>query len=203
MHFVSHFVKMEVVWVSETMKKQQGKQAIARLFGVTSRRIEQFTSDGIITPIQTKPRCMYDVEETVQRYIRYLSDKANGREKKQEDSDSESKKAEADARYKTAKAEIAELELAELRGDLHRAQDVEEITTDHVLRMRSMIMAMPGKLAVDVSVIDNAQEAAERIRRECERILENAADFKYEAGEYKRRVRDRRGWGENAGNDEE
>ena len=66
--------------------------------------------------------------------------------------------------------------------------------TDHVLFLRSMIMAMPGKLAVDLSNLHTASEMSERVRRECYFILENLADYKYDPEAYKKRVMERQGW---------
>lgn len=179
----------------------QSKKVIATIFGVTTRRIEQLTAEGIIKG-QGRP-AKYDLLPTIQAYIRYLSDKANGREKKQTDADLETKKLDAESRYKQAKAEMAELELRELRGELHRASDVEAITTDHVMFLRSMLMTLPGALAVDLADIDSPAEAADRIRQEVNSILNRAANYRYDPEQYRERVRERQGWNEKQHDDEE
>ncbi|MBQ2361997.1 MAG: hypothetical protein II287_00115, partial [Bacteroidaceae bacterium] len=38
----------------------------------------------------------------------------------------------------------------ELEGKMHRSEDVEAVMTDLVYTIRSMLMALPGRLAVDV-----------------------------------------------------
>ena len=179
----------------------QPASVIAKIFGVSVRRIEQLKSEGIITGEGRPTR--YDLLPTIQSYIRYLSDKANGREKKQTDAQLETEKKAAEARYKKAKADMAELELKELRGELHRASDVEAITTDHVMILRSMLMSMPGKVAVDMAEIKTAPEAAERMKQEVNFILQSLADYRYDPEEYKRRVRERQGWDERRGDDED
>ena len=178
----------------------QSTQVISKIFGVSTRRVEQLKTEGIIKG-QGKPT-KYDLLPTIQAYIKYLSDKANGREKKQADAQLETERLSADARIKKAKAEMAELELKELKGELHRASDVEAITTDHVLFLRSMLMALPGKLAVDLAEISTAPEAAERIKQEVYGVLTRLAEYKYDPDEYKRRVRERQGWNESRGDDE-
>lgn len=178
--------------MAELNKNLQPTQVIAKLFGVSTRRIEQLKAEGVIKG-EGRPT-KYDLLPTIQAYIRYLSDKANGREKKQTDSELETSKLEAESRYKTAKAEMAELELQELQGELHRASDVEAITTDHVMFLRSMLMALPGALAVDLAAIDKPAEAADRIRREVNSILNRLANYRYDPEEYKKRVRERQGW---------
>jgi phage terminase Nu1 subunit (DNA packaging protein) len=170
----------------------QPTQVIAKIFGVSTRRIEQLKTEGIIKG-QGKPT-KYDLLPTIQAYIKYLSDKANGREKKETDAQLETDKLSAEKRIKEAKAEMVELELAELRGQLHRAEDVEAITTDHVLFLRSMLMAMPGKLAVDLAGEHTAAEQSERVNREVRYILEQLAGYKYDPEEYKKRVTARKGW---------
>ena len=178
----------------------QSTQVISKIFGVSTRRVEQLKTEGIIKG-QGKPT-KYDLLPTIQAYIKYLSDKANGREKKQTDAQLETERLTADARIKKAKAEMTELELKELKGELHRASDVEAITTDHVLFLRSMLMALPGKLAVDLAEISTAPEAAERIKQEVYGVLTRLAEYKYDPDEYKRRVRERQGWNESRGDDE-
>lgn len=187
--------------MAEINKNLQPTQVIAKIFGVSTRRIEQLKTEGIIKG-EGRPT-KYDLLPTIQAYIKYLSDKANGREKKQTDSELETSKLEAESRYKTAKAEMAELELKELQGELHRASDVEAITTDHVMSLRSMLMALPGALAVDLAAIDKPAEAADRIRQEVNGVLDRLANYRYDPEEYKKRVRERQGWDGKQHDDEE
>ena len=94
------------------------------------------------------------------------------------------------------------MELKELQGKMHRAEDVEAIMTDHVLFLRSMLMAMPGKLAVDLSGTHTAPEQAERVKKEIYYILNQLADYRYDPEKYKARVRERQGWNERQGDDD-
>lgn len=178
----------------------QSTKDIAQIFGVSTRRVEQLKAEGIIKG-QGKPT-KYDLLPTIQAYIKYLSDKANGREKKETDSQLETEKLTAEKRIKEAKAEMVELELQELKGELHRSKDVEDITTDHIMMVRSMLMALPGKLAVDLAAIQTAPEAAERIKREVYSVLDRLSDWSYDPDEYKKRVRERQGWNERQGDED-
>lgn len=178
----------------------QSSKVIATLFGVSTRRVEQLKTEGIIRGSGKPTR--YDLLPTIQAYIKYLSDKAYGREKKQTAEELEQQKLQADVDMKKARAAVAELELSELQGKMHRAEDVEAITTDHVLFVRSMLMAMPGKLAVDCANCKTASEASERIRQEVYYVLDNMTEYRYDPEVYKRRVRERRGWDEEHGDDE-
>ena len=93
-------------------------------------------------------------------------------------------------------AKIAEMQLKELEGKMHRSEDVAAVMDDLVYSIRSMIMALPGRLAMDVTQAANANEASAIIRAECSKILNELAGYKYDPEEYQRRVRDRQGWSE-------
>lgn len=180
----------------------QGTQVIAKIFGVSTRRIEQLTAEGVIQAVPNSRPRKYDLLPTIQRYIQYLSDKANGREKKHTTEGLEEDKLRAEVQIKEAKAEVARLELAEIQGKMHRSEDVEAIMTDHVLFFRSMLMAMPGKLAVDLAGTHTANEQAERVKQETHYILDELANYKYDPDAYKKRVMERQGW-ELAGADDD
>ena len=62
--------------------------------------------------------------------------------------------------------------------------------------LRSMLMALPGKLAVDCAALDSAPQVADRIKKEVYAVLDSLADYEYDAEAYKQRVREREGWNE-------
>ena len=163
----------------------QPTKVIAQIFGVSTRRVEQLKTEGVIEG-QGKPT-KYDLLPTIKAYIKYLADKAYGREVKQTTAELEESKLRAEVDIKKAKAEAARLELKELQGKMHRAEDVEAIMTDHVLYLRSLLMAMPGKLAVDLSGTHTASEQADRVKTEVYWILENLSEYKYDPEAYKQR----------------
>lgn len=169
----------------------QKTQVIAKLFGLTVRRVQQLTQEGVISQVDGKG---YDLLPTIQRYIKYLQDKAYGREEKAQMVDLETEKLNAEIDLKRSKARMAELELKELEGKMHRSEDVEAMTTDLVLNIRSMLMALPGLLAVDLANINTAAEASERIKEAVNDILEELSNYKYDPKEYQKRVRERQGW---------
>lgn len=181
----------------------QTSEIIAKLFGVTPRRVQQLAKDKIIPTAQTRPY-MFDLLPTVQTYIRYLSEKVNGKEQKPADTaKAEADKIRAEADLKQSKAKIAEMQLKELEGTMHRSEDVAAVMDDLVFTIRGMIMALPGRLAMDVAQAESANEASAIIRAECNKILNELANYKYDPEEYQRRVRDREGWSEAFVADEE
>lgn len=98
--------------MAEGKQNLQNAAIIAKLFGVTDRRIQQLAKEGIIPAAQKRPY-MFDLLPTVQSYIRYLSDKANGREAKNADTAQvEMEKLRAEADMKRSKADMTAIHRA-------------------------------------------------------------------------------------------
>lgn len=172
----------------------QSTDIIAKLFDLDVRRVQQLAMEGILPAASQRPY-KFDLLPTVKAYIRYLRDRANGKEAKTADTvKAEADKLRAEADLKQSKAKIAELQLKELEGKMHRSEDVEALTNDLVYTARSMIMALPGRLAMDVVQAGSANEASALIRTECYKILDELAGYQYDPEAYRRRVRDREGW---------
>lgn len=108
-------------------------EIIAQLFGVSVRRIQQLTQDGVIstTKIIEDGRTVrrYDLVPTIQSYIKYLSEKAYGRQGRTD--------KEIELREQKMEADIA---LKESQGELHRLKteiaagkyiSVEEVKMDY------------------------------------------------------------------------
>lgn len=172
----------------------QSTDIIAKLFDLDVRRVQQLAKEGILPAASQRPY-KFDLLPTVKAYIRYLRDRANGKEAKTADTvKAEADKLRAEADLKQSKAKIAELQLKELEGKMHRSEDVEALTNDLVYTARSMIMALPGRLAMDVVQAGRANEASALIRTECYKILDELAGYQYDPEAYRRRVRDREGW---------
>lgn len=201
-HFVSaDFVTKGSETAMAERKDMKNTAYMADLFGLGERRVEQLAKEGIITGNKTDSGYRFDLIPAVRQYIEYLSKRANGRNQKNGKTEEERLKAEAD--LKRSKADMAKLQLKELQGKMHRSEDVEAITMDLVYTIRGMIIALPGRLAVDAAAAQTAPEASEVIRRECFAVLEELSNYRYDPDEYARRVREREGWQELTDDNEE
>ena len=174
-------------------KTRVGSSTIAYYFGMTAKNVQLLTKNGIIPGEKVGNYYKYDLDETIQTYIQYLTKKAHGREAASSES-SKGRKEEAEADLKRVKADIAALQLKELEGKMHRSEDVEAVITDLVYLIRSMLIALPGRLAVDAAQAQTAAEASVFIRKEVYKILEELADYQYDPEEFAKRVREREGW---------
>ncbi|MBM6756714.1 protoporphyrinogen oxidase [Collinsella tanakaei] len=171
---------------------------MAEILGVTLGRISQMRKDGLLHA-EGHP-LKFDIAENVQAYVAHMVDDARG--KAPTDKDAEARKLKADADYKAARARQEELKLAELEGRMHSAEDVEAATTELVYAVRSAVLALPGRVAVDAEM-KPAAEVADVVRRECAAALEGLAAYEYDPKVYADMVRDRRGWQVDADDGEE
>jgi len=157
---------------------------LAAVLGVTARRVQQMAQDGTITQAH---RGRFLLSDSVQRYINFLS-------KEKDVSSQEKERLEAEVSIKKANAIIKVLEARELQGKMHRSEDVANMTEDLIYSLRGMMLALPGRLAVDVVNTSSPAEAAEIIRREVHKIMEELSHYEYDPKKYEERVRDRRSW---------
>lgn len=136
-------------------EEQQGGfyrvEVIASLFGVTVRRVQQLTQEGIISTTKTKEGNRYELAPTIQRYVKYLSDKAYGKSKSEK---------EAELREQKLQAEIA---LKESQGEMHRLKteiasgkyiDIEEVKMDYsrfFVSFKKFALSLPSRLSGRIS----------------------------------------------------
>lgn len=140
-------------------------EIIAQLFGVSVRRIQQLTQEGIISTTETPEGRRYDLVPTVQNYVQYLSDKAYGKNRSEK---------ETELREQKMKAEIA---LKESQGELHRLKtdiaagkyiSIEEVTLDYTrffVVFKKFAMSLPSRLTGIISGYVEPLEAR-RIEKE-------------------------------------
>lgn len=176
----------------------KNSREIADILCVSVRQVQRLTQDGTIEAISDERPYRYDLETVARQYCGYLTEKIKAQDKTAEIVELEAVKLRAETELKQSRAKTARLELEELEGKLHRAEDVEAITTDHVLFFRSMLLAMPGKLAVDLGGTHTAAEQAERVKKEVYYILHQLANYHYDPDVYRKRVMERQGWSDRA-----
>lgn len=137
---------------------------LACVLGITGRRIRQMAEDG---QLQKVSKGRFLLADSVQRYVKFLSDGPMD----EEDKKLEKTRRVAETTMKASKATIAKLEAEELKGTMHRAEDVAALTEDLVYTIRGALNALPGRLAVDVAAVSTPAErprlSAKRSARSC------------------------------------
>lgn len=177
-------------------KTTVGATELATVLGLTARRIQQMAQDGTFVTVS---RGQYLLCDNVQRYINFLSKPSVD----EEDAKMEKAKRISEAQIKAAKATVAKLEADELKGKMHRSEDVAAMTEDLIFTIRGAMNALPGRLAVDVAAVSTAAEAAEIIRREIYKIMGELASYRYDPKKYEERVRSRMSWNDSAGDEDD
>ena len=160
---------------------------LAALLGLSADRIYQLIRGGIL---QTVKRGRLLLADSLQRYIATI----NKEPVSDEDMKLEKVKQTAEATLKHSKAKIAKLEAEDLEGKMHRSEDVEAMTADLLYAVRGALIALPGRLAVDVAQAQTAAEASEVIRQEVNKVLKEISQYKYDPLKYEERVRKRMDW---------
>lgn len=164
-----------------------GSTELALTLGLTARRVRQLAQDGILP---TAANGKYRLCESVQRYITYIT----GDNLTDDDIELEKARKKAETQIKMAKAEVARLEAKELSGKMHRSEDVQAVTEDMANVLRAMLLALPGRLAVDVTNAQSAAEASTIIRKGVFEVLDEMSKYHYDPEQYEARVRERRKW---------
>ena len=172
-------------------RKMISSGELAKILGKSERTIQMLAKAGTITYEKIKNKNQYNLYSVVQEYIEDLA-----KRDMPEVSSLDAAKSREEVRYKRAKADMMELELEELNGQLHNAEDVEAMTTDLVLAVRSALLSLPGRLGVDVAAVDSAAEASEIIKKSVFEVLDDLSKYEYNPEEYSKRVRERQGWKE-------
>lgn len=168
---------------------------LAAVLRLTGRRVRQLTEDGVL---RKNGSGRYQLIENIQLWHA----NATAQPVDEEDVKLEKTRRKSEVQLKASKAMVAKLEAEELKGLMHRAEDVAAITEDLVYTMRSALMALPGRLAVDVAVCNTPAEASDVIRREVNKVMRELAAYHYDPKKYEERVRARRDWSERDADDE-
>ena len=169
-----------------TSETEVSSSELACVLGITGRNIRQLVEDGQLEKVDGR----FILSDSVQRYVAFKSK----RDKDDEEQRLEKTRLTADVTMKASKAQIAKMEADELRGKMHRSEDVAAMTEDLIYTIRGSLMALPGRLAVDVATVTTPAEAAEIIRKEVHALMRELANYQYDPEKYEERVRERRKW---------
>ena len=134
--------------VENTTEKGYYKvDVIANLFGVSVRRVQQLTQENIISTVQTSQGRRYELAPTIQRYIKYLSDKAYGKSKSETESKLKEQKLRAEVALKESQGELHRLRTEIAAGNYISVEDVKVDYSRFFISFKKFAMSIPSKLA--------------------------------------------------------
>ncbi len=186
----------EVMLTEESLSGYIKTKDLAKVLGVTDRRIQDMTKQGLLHKADSEvgKKGVYKMPDVLREYRASLSESARGHKVRNESEENlEKAKLLAEVGYKKAKARKAETELKEYEGLYHRADDIEKLVTELVFTIRNALMAMPGRLSV-VCEGKTAVEISQLMRKEVYAVLSELAAHEYDPGAYRKLVREREGW---------
>lgn len=174
---------------------------LAAVLGITNRRVQQLTQDGVLTTVS---RGKFVLGDAVQAYNASTARGGLTKEEAAEAKKLDHIKQKAEATLKASKAKIAQAEAKELSGQMHRSEDVAAMTSELIYTVRGALMALPSRVAINAAALSDPAEVAEYMRGEVNQIAEEIAMFRYDPAKYEARVRERKAWAEKlAGDDDE
>ena len=140
-------------------------EIIAKLFGVTPRRIQMLTKDGILPAVETPKGRRYDLVPTIQTYVKYLSDKAHGKNRSEREILLREQKMEAEISLKESQSELHRLKTDIAAGKYIAVNDVISDYERFFVTFKKFAMSLPARLT---GLIGGAIEPLEARRIEKE-----------------------------------
>ncbi|MFJ8100408.1 hypothetical protein [Lysinibacillus sp. NPDC096212] len=113
-----------------------GTSEFAKLVGKTPQWIRQLTRDGVLTQCG---RGRYNLGENILAYIEHIS---GGKEE-----NGKPRYVDAKTEHEILKKEKTEMQLQQLRGQLHAAEDVRLVMGDMILSAKSKLLTLPARIA--------------------------------------------------------
>ncbi len=151
---------MEIVYSVKT---------IAELLMLSERRVQQLVQEKVIPRARAGE---YDLVGSVQGYIRYLQDRIQTGD----DPDLTRERA----LLTKVQRETAELELAAMRGEMHRSEDVMTVWTEQIVNCRSRLLAIPTKLAPALFEAETAADIQVALKAAIYEALDELAEYSKE-----------------------
>jgi phage terminase Nu1 subunit (DNA packaging protein) len=154
------------------------------IFGLTTRRIRQLAEDEVIV---REDRGRYNLADSVQGYAAFIAKP----EEAADDLKMEKDRRRAELTLKEAKAKVAMLHAKELEGEMHRAEDVQLFTQGLIDMIKSALISLPGRCAVELSRCEEAEECQIILKDTVREILREISEFDYDPVRYEELVRKR------------
>lgn len=149
-------------------------KALGQVIGVSERQVRNLSSEG---KILKTPSGSYELVPALRFYIQNL--KRDSEATKSEIKDTENYNKEKTL-HERAKRQKAELQLGQMRGELHKSEVVEVVMTDMLSTIRSKLLAIPVKMAPILIGRDNISEIQEILESEIYEALKNLSEYEPE-----------------------
>jgi phage terminase Nu1 subunit (DNA packaging protein) len=150
-------------------EKAYSTKAIAEILMLSERRVQQLAKEKVIPRLRPGE---FRLAPAVQGYIRFLQ------ERMQSGSDPDLQRERA--LLTKVQRETAELELAALRGEMHKSEDVMTVWTECVVNCRSRLLSIPTKLAPVLYEAETVADIQEALKKAVYEALDELAEYSKE-----------------------
>lgn len=126
-------------------------EVIAQLFGVTVRRVQQLTQEGVISTVKEvedgRTVRRYELVPTIQKYIKYLSEKAYGKQgRTDKEIELREQKLEADIALKESQGELHKLKTQIAAGEYISIEEVKLDYSKFFVTFKKFAMSLPARV---------------------------------------------------------
>ncbi|MGG1638216.1 hypothetical protein [Paenibacillus sp. NRS-1760] len=147
-------------------ERELGTSELASIIGKTPQWVRQLTRDGVLKQVA---RGKYILNDAVQAYIEHAS---GGKE-----DDGKPRLVDHKTEHERIKVEKASLELAQMRGELHAAEDVESVMTDMLITLRSRLLGLPTKIGPRLQYVQDLSVLTDIITDEIRIALSSLSEY--------------------------
>ncbi|MBN2123618.1 MAG: hypothetical protein JW821_04960 [Deltaproteobacteria bacterium] len=145
-----------------------GGKDLAAILGVTPRRIRQLTQNEVFPQVA---RGKYVLGDAMRAYISHLQERV--REASVDPNDLKKELT----RLRRAQADKTELEVKEFRGELHRAEDVEDVWTEMLSNFRAKILSLPTRLAPVLQTLEDLKDLQKVLKNAVHEALQELSEY--------------------------
>lgn len=145
---------------------------LAKIFGVTSRYVNHLAKEGVL---ERRAPGRWPLETNVIKYIEFL--RSGKSDPEGQESKSKSIYWEERAKHEAAKREMAELQLAKLKNQMHDAATVELVMTDMLTTFKNRLLALPQKVSPKIIGLKSIAEVNDVLASEINEALTELSDY--------------------------
>ena len=124
---------------------------IAKIFGLSARRTQQLREDGIINTEKVKGGKRFNLEDSVKKYIEFISGKAKGKGAAEAEDKLREQKLKAEIRLKESQGELHNLKTEIAAGKYISVEDVKLDYSRFFVAFKNYVMSIPPKVSGQIS----------------------------------------------------
>lgn len=145
-------------------------KTLSKMFNMTERNVRNLVAENIIGRVG---HGRYDLIDSVSRYITFIKMASDGLDATSVEESLDYEKW----LHEKAKREKAEIELAHIKKEMHRSEEVEQVLNHMVMAFRSKILALPSKVALLLTTIDDAKQIEVILESEMHQALKELSEY--------------------------